>query len=369
MDRKARAEDQKRRFKSPGALETEQQFLTVADRLRDFESESFSDPFTEVKGLKGLKIASAPSSGSDTDSQEEEKDLRLTRLNEQISLLDALDGSTSKSGSAPSSTLAPSSSSGHALELSKLMEDKWDMIEFGKIPPLDADHYLVRMPLSTRRKINKHRAKLAFAEAMKLASTETGESSPTEIKALWNKFLRVHTEAVHVDDATEIFESMKTPSPPPSITSDAISSKLAVKNTEDSSAFGPVRDSISYEYMIRMYVRAKDISKAVELKETMIKDLQLKPTSESFGLIIRAYTHRNQIVEALKTLEEANALQVNVHERNLTILRNRCNKLRIQHPALGEDPKEWVKDVKKVRRNMKESSRRMIQPLQFAAWH
>jgi hypothetical protein len=39
------------------------------------------------------------------------------------------------------------------------------------------------------------------------------------------------------------------------------------------------------------------------------------------------------------------------------------------HPSLGEDPQGWVKDVKKVRRNMKESSRRSIQALQSAAWH
>ena len=63
------------------------------------------------------------------------------------------------------------------------------------------------------------------------------------------------------------------------------------------------------------------------------------------------------------------SLSLQIHERNLTVLRNRCTKLSVSHVALGDDPQAWVKDVKRVRRNRKESSRRVIQTLQSAAWH
>jgi pentatricopeptide repeat protein len=155
--------------------------------------------------------------------------------------------------------------------------------------------------------------------------------------------LGVHAEAVHVDDAMTVFEEMK--------------GTLQI-----------APDNATYESLIRMFVRAKDLDSALKMKTDM-QALQLVPTQESFGLLVRAFTHRDMIVEALQMVEEAKRNNVPILERNLTVLRNRCKKLGVTHPDLGPDPLAWAKQAKTVRRNMKESSQRSIQSLQSVAWH
>jgi len=87
--------------------------------------------------------------------------------------------------------------------------------------------------------------------------------------------------------------------------------------------FGLEMSSQSYCSLVAMYVKAKDIQKALEQYGEMMKR-GLVPDSTTYGLMIESTTHRDMVVEALKLLEEASAKKVTVPEKNLRILRSRC---------------------------------------------
>ena len=119
----------------------------------------------------------------------------------------------------------------------------------------------------------------------------------------------------------------------------------------------------TYESLIRMHIRKKNLPEAISSLQEM-KSLQIQPTRETYGLLIRDYTARDMIVDALHILEEASDKNILIHGRNLEILRNRCSSLGIKHPNLGDDPKAWVKDVKTLRKKLKNAPRRKIQSVE-----
>jgi hypothetical protein len=145
--------------KSESELDVDEQWLKVADALRDVSKDSFFDPFIGVDDLKGRV-----SVDEDDDVAVEEQATEKARLSQSLSMLDALDGYDA----ARSHDLA--------VNMSKSLKDDWDIIAFGAMPALDHEHYLMRMPLSTRRKINKFRAELAMRECLSTVEfTPSGE--------------------------------------------------------------------------------------------------------------------------------------------------------------------------------------------------
>jgi len=119
---------------------------------------------------------------------------------------------------------------------------------------------------------------------------------------------------------------------------------------------------------VAMYVKAKDIQKAMELYGEMTQR-GLVPDSTTVGLLIESATHRGLVVEALRLLEEATEKKVTIPEKNLRYLRSRCTSLGVSHPDMRADPLQWVKDLKVARRKLKNSSQRTIESLRSATYY
>jgi pentatricopeptide repeat protein len=94
----------------------------------------------------------------------------------------------------------------------------------------------------------------------------------------------------------------------------------------------------------------------------------MQPDKEFFGMLIEALTHRGDIPQALKLLEEMTALDIKVKDYHLRKLRARCQSLGVTHPDMPEDPLQWVKDVKRIKALHEPASQRRIQPVQSALY-
>jgi pentatricopeptide repeat protein len=246
----------------------------------------------------------------DTKALATKKEIELSeRMNQRVNIISALDKTEDVQ---------------QDLDMMRKEIDKeWDYRSFGRAPPQDYS-----MGLIAKQNIIKHRAMLAF-ENMVLKRIVPNASH-------WNRLLAVHSEAMRTEEALTVFRNIK--------------------------AKDNLVDSKTYEYLIRMFVRTGDVDKAVGIKEEAVTR-GLIPTTESYGLLIRAHSHRQQIVEALKVLEEARNNGVPVHDRNLKFLRSRCHSLGVSHPDMPPDPTAWVKTLKQERRNAKHTSNRRVQPL------
>ena len=148
---------------------------------------------------------------------------------------------------------------------------------------------------------------------------------------------------------------------------DASRHKYAVQIFDEFKAFGLVPTAKTYKVLIRMYIRLKNIEMAIQIKDDM-KKLNIIPDNESYGIIIESYTHRNMIVEALKILEEATEHKLHIAERHIKQLRARCKNLGVKHPNIPEDPNQWIKDVKQVRKDKRHASNRDIHRVQSATF-
>jgi pentatricopeptide repeat protein len=280
-------------------------------RLKNYDATEFADPFYDLSDLRG--IAQADSLTSSVTHDVEAKELAEKQKQSQYNAILLLDGQSSSS----------------AIEFRKQVDEEWDMIEYGRAP---AANY--SLPLSVRRKINETRANLAFQELHQLGLQIDHQ--------IWNKYLAVFAEAVHVEKALMVWEEMKSKGIP--------------------------SDASTYAILIRMYIRNKQIDKAIQLKDEMIHEKKLTPLSETYGLFIQSFTHRDMIVESLKLLEESARYKLTLPERDIRMLRNRCNKLEVTHPNLPADPIAWVKDVKKIRHDRRHASRRKIQSAESGRW-
>ena len=121
-------------------------------------------------------------------------------------------------------------------------------------------------------------------------------------------------------------------------------------------------DARTYEYMIRLFIRTGDMDKALAMKDAALAG-NMKPTEESYGLILRLFTHRKMTAEALKILEEAHSKGITIHERNIKHLRKQCDALGVKHPNIPPDPHAWVKEVKQERFKKRDTSQRRVQSL------
>lgn len=273
------------------------------------DTDHFDDPFRDEEGIKGLLCTSHVENSEDGDEDES-----LARADQQINVLSVLD--------------KPDNS--NDLEtLRKEVDKEWDFVTFGRAPPFDPT-----VNPRLRSRIMRQRAMMAFDLMIQKNIYPSAHH--------WNRLLAVHSESMQCRDADTIFQSMKE--------------KRNLVNSR------------TYEYMVRMNVRKKDMATAVALKDEALKS-GLVPSIETYGLIIRGYAHRQMLVEALKTLEEAASKGIEVQERNLKFLRSCCTNLGITHPNLPPNPDQWVKDLKQVRRNRKHTSNRNVQPLMSKMFH
>lgn len=203
------------------------------------------------------------------------------------------------------------------------IDKSYDMVYFGRAP--DADY---SAPLNVRRRVNIKRAELAFQHMVDSGIKPT----PRALQLL----LGVYSEAGRndgVEKTLQLFQKYKVNVP----------HKV-------------------YKHIITMHVRNNDLEKVVSMHAEMVAN-KIIPDAITYGLLIQTHLHRQKIFESIKLLEEATAHGLQIPERNLRLLRSRCKTLGIVHPDIRPDPHEWVKEVKRVRRNHRHSSQRVIQSI------
>lgn len=284
------------------------------DTITDIAASDFTDPFEHLPGVKGKLVMRRANASQGCDDEEVEKEVveeekeevmmiqgrstnKTDRRHEakkgelKEALINLLDGKPT-----PAALSMMSNANDDVAEKEEekeeddtiITDDKialaWDMVEFGRAPPANYS-----APLNVRRKINKARATLAFHQMLK----DGHEPSSVSLDA----YLSVFTEARIESDV------------------------LPVLDLYDK--FGIEMSSQSYCSRVAMYVKAKDIQKAMELYREMTQR-GLVPDSTTVGLLIESATHRGLVVEALRLLEEAAEKKVTVPEKNLRILRSRC---------------------------------------------
>lgn len=121
-------------------------------------------------------------------------------------------------------------------------------------------------------------------------------------------------------------------------------------------------DTHTYKHLIRMYVRARDVPRAVELKaEAAARGISL--TGSTYGILVESLTGQGKLVEAIKLFEETVDKKVKIPERYLRALRSRCKTLRIVHPDMPADPNQWAKDVRELRRATRHTSDSKVEAL------
>jgi len=298
----------------------------------------FEDPFAECSTNRGIDRWAED---SDENLAEQAREEANQRKLDMVSLLDndvsayerieqgaraALAGDSTRRPSAQSTINALARSgdeSGLPAASVRDVQDGYDLVYFGRPPNADYS-----APLETRRHINAHRAELAFQHMLEKGVKPTN-------KALTNLF-GVYSEAGWADKAEKALE-------------------LFPKHKQKPT-------NLVYENLMQAYVRRKDLDKAHKMLVTMRAN-KLVPRGKTYGSLVQACIQRNLVVEALKVLEEASAINVKLPENHIRHLRSRCKSLGIKHPDVPADPLQWVKDVKLVRRQQKNASQRFIEPI------
>lgn len=201
----------------------------------------------------------------------------------------------------------------------------WDLINFGRPPNPDYD-----VPVEERQKQNTHRAELAMkefvADGLKLNSH------------ILTKYLMVYSNLGDKEGAERVLKMFDT--------------------------YGLKKIKNTYRALVMMNVRIHDLDEAVRLKDDMVATVG--PDAETYGILIEGMAHAQKVVESLQMVEEATSHHLTIRPIHTMKIRARCEKLGVYHPDLGEDPKGWVKDLKKVRIDKKFASKRGIQHVRSA---
>ena len=294
---------------------TDPDLQKMYDIIADTAASDFTDPFEHLPGVKGKLVVRQANDDDDEEEEVVEEGMMIqgrstssSRDSQHLSktgrrheakkgelkeaLIDLLDGKPT-----PAALSMMSNANDDVVEKEEdekeeddtiITDDKialaWDMVEFGRAP-----HANYSAPLNVRRKINKARATLAFHQMLK----DGHEPSSVSLDA----YLSVFTEARIESDV------------------------LPVLDLYDK--FGIKMSSQSYCSRVAMFVKAKDIQKAMELYGEMTQR-GLVPDSTTVGLLIESATHRGLVVGALRLLEEATEKKVTIPEKNLRYLRSRC---------------------------------------------
>jgi hypothetical protein len=322
-------------YPEPTLSEQEEVALALA-KYNNLENEEFEDIFAHCSNLRG-SFEHVELDAADKEEKLNQRELALAqeRRMEKLSLLDAAVSKQEQvqrgalaalAGDSRSNALAVGQDAGDSEVSFTDVTEGFDMVYFGRPP--NADYSLDR---KHRRIVNVCRAELALKHMV-------DSGLQPSAKALTH-FVGVFTEGNligELDKQMRVFEQFN------------------VRPT-----------AFLYEKAVVGYVRAKDVEKADEFMKKTI-DLRLRPTSRAYGVLIEAHTHRGNIVEGLKLLEDATKRNIKVPEGNLKQLRARCETLGIKHPDMPPNPVQWVKDVKLIRRRQKMASQRVIEPIRSA---
>jgi hypothetical protein len=204
------------------------------------------------------------------------------------------------------------------------VDEMWNFIEFGRAPDPDYSG-----TLRDRRSSNITRAMELYGEMVD-SDVEPGADTLASL-------ISVFGNAGRIRNVNELITQFKM-----------------IHNIE------PNRRA--YDAIIKTHILAKDINSALQAKDECIKNDML-PGREAYGMLLQSLTNRNMLEQALLTLEECSDRGVKIQERNIRKLRARCESLGIVHPNLPADPAAWVKAVKEVRWNKRNTSQRRIEPI------
>jgi pentatricopeptide repeat protein len=313
------------------------------------------DPFLHFPHLRGLKTKVALKYGdylfNDDDGDDEEKEderkkeekkkqLKEEQVANQIQTIELLDGdvidkSMNKNEKSLITTTSPSTSSittdkSTIRQLRKQIDIQWDLVEFGRLPPPDT-----AIPFEKARLINLTRAKLLWKDYLKKFPDSPVDST------LWRKYLSVYTEGYDKRKSLAIVKQMKDQ--------------------------GITFDSQIYDSLIRLHIKSRDFEEGMKHFNEM-KENSIVPSANTYGLLIESFTHRHEPKKALQLLEEAKKKGIKVHERNLRVLRVRCQKLGLYSPAMPKDPNEWIAEVHDTRQRNKHQSRSLVQGIEALSY-
>jgi pentatricopeptide repeat protein len=204
------------------------------------------------------------------------------------------------------------------------IDRQWNQVYFGRCPNPDYSEKLL-----VRRENGRVRADALYNDMI-----SHGVAPDEETLSL---YMSVSSEGCLVQSAYDVLEKMKSKHNLPITT-------------------------LTYRYLARMHIFTNDYDSALVRIEEM-KNLNMIPDSDTYGIVIQSLSHRDKLVEALKLLEDASEHGVVIDEENLKKLRVRCEKFGIKHPNMPADPNQWVKDVKDVRRRYRNRSQRAIESI------
>jgi hypothetical protein len=204
------------------------------------------------------------------------------------------------------------------------VDEMWNFIEFGRAPDPDYSG-----TLRDRRASNITRSMELYGEMVDSDISPGADTLASLISVFGN--------AGRIRNVKELIAQFK-----------------AVHNVE------PNRRA--YDAIIKTHILAKDIDSALQAKDECIKNNMI-PGREAYGMLLQSLTNRNMLEQALLTLEECSDRGVKIQERNIKKLRSRCESLGIVHPDLPANPAAWVKAVKEVRWNKRNTSQRRIEPI------
>jgi hypothetical protein len=231
----------------------------------------------------------------------------------------------------PAGTFEAGLAPGQQVFSQKAISSEWDMIEFGRVPSTDYS----QVPVLQRRAENVEKAEAAYRYMQ-----ECDQECEITVEVL-NSLLACYTEALMAAGARSVIK-------------------------EEFTKHGLALNSQSYQHLVRMQLRKKDLEGTLQTMEDM-KAVGVAPSPDTWGLVIDAFAARNKPVEALKVIDELAATYPatikDIPDGYLKRTRLLCRRLAVEHPELPTDPEKWVRDVKLNRRRMKLASKSKIQPL------
>jgi pentatricopeptide repeat protein len=206
--------------------------------------------------------------------------------------------------------------------LIRTIDEKWDLIEYGRPPVQNFDY-----TLGVTRQINKYRAELAWKE-MIAQGIEPNQTT-------WNRYLMVFADAVDAERTKKVRDEM-------------VANNISVTPE-------------AYESLMKLFLRSNDLEGTEAILVEMKQKRVVHPPC--YGLMIQGFASKQKLVEALKLVEECADNGIRIPEKNLKYLRFKCWDMGVNHPSMPPDPKQWVYDLKATQKKKKFAGKRKIQSI------
>ena len=226
--------------------------------------------------------------------------------------------------------LSTSSDGEEDLDLNLDLDAQWALIEFGRAPEPDYSESL----LDVRWPRNFERADRVMQDIARSGLTMT-------VKTM-NMYLAVFTEAKDRKRAEHVLNVMFSEN---DITP----------------------DHHTCDHLIRMHVRRKDITRALQCFDEM-QAQGIRPGPKSYSLLIDALTARDELVHALKLVEQAADNNISIRNKHLVKLRGRCKKLGVKHPNLESDTRQWFYDMVAARKKLQNTRSKTVETVSSATF-